>query len=439
MATAVATDLIADALAARREELVVAAVEDVRGRASPAYREAGPRDRSRTPARHTERAPRPAVRRPAPRPARDSRASSAFVERHAARRARRGIALGDFLAGVPHLPHDRLGRGARRVAREPVRPPTRRSRRRGDRDRLRRPRRDHAASAAYLDAQQLLLADGDRVRRDLLEDLLEAGEPADGGGLAAARAAGLEADARCVLVAAVAAARRTTTARCRARRARWPRPCAAADEPLAVTRHGEIVLVRALRAGRAPAAARAARARPASERRREGVVLAVGVSTVQRGSAALGAAYREASQALRRVADRRRRALAAGPERVRVPDAARRRRRAAADRARIERFVAEDRAHGGHLIDTLLAYAEADLNAKAAAEALLIHVNTAHYRLGRIAEKTGCDLRRLADVIDLLIAVRLTVATAMNERSFVEAAGLRLRVAPAGRRAARCC
>ena len=68
----------------------------------------------------------------------------------------------------------------------------------------------------------------------------------------------------------------------------------------------------------------------------------------------------------------------------------------------------EDREHGGHLIETLLAYAEADLNAKAAAERLLIHVNTAHYRLGRIAERTGCDLRRLPDVIDLLIAVRLT-------------------------------
>jgi sugar diacid utilization regulator len=47
------------------------------------------------------------------------------------------------------------------------------------------------------------------------------------------------------------------------------------------------------------------------------------------------------------------------------------------------------------------------MNAKVAAECLLIHVNTAHHRLGRIAEKTGYDLRRLADVIDLLIAVRL--------------------------------
>ena len=48
----------------------------------------------------------------------------------------------------------------------------------------------------------------------------------------------------------------------------------------------------------------------------------------------------------------------------------------------IEAFVAEDREHGGHLIATLLAYADADLNAKAAAEALLIHANTAHHRLG---------------------------------------------------------
>ena len=70
--------------------------------------------------------------------------------------------------------------------------------------------------------------------------------------------------------------------------------------------------------------------------------------------------------------------------------------------------MAEDREHGGHLIQTLLAYAEADLNAKVAAEALMIHPNTAHYRLKRIEEKTGTDLRRLPNVIDLLIAIRLT-------------------------------
>jgi PucR C-terminal helix-turn-helix domain len=41
---------------------------------------------------------------------------------------------------------------------------------------------------------------------------------------------------------------------------------------------------------------------------------------------------------------------------------------------------------------------------------LYIHVNTAHHRLARIEEKTGCDLRDLADVQELLIAIRLTGA-----------------------------
>jgi len=38
---------------------------------------------------------------------------------------------------------------------------------------------------------------------------------------------------------------------------------------------------------------------------------------------------------------------------------------------------------------------------------LHLHVNTAYYRLERIAERTGLDLRKLPEVIDLLVAVRL--------------------------------
>lgn len=54
-----------------------------------------------------------------------------------------------------------------------------------------------------LEAQQLLLAEGDRVRRDLLEDLLAGREPAPGPRLTAARAAGLDSAGRCMLIAAV--------------------------------------------------------------------------------------------------------------------------------------------------------------------------------------------------------------------------------------------
>jgi DNA-binding PucR family transcriptional regulator len=69
--------------------------------------------------------------------------------------------------------------------------------------------------------------------------------------------------------------------------------------------------------------------------------------------------------------------------------------------------VEEDAAGGGALTGTLLVYAAANLNAKVTAERLYIHVNTAHHRLSRIEEKTGCDLRDLADVQELLIAIKL--------------------------------
>jgi len=73
----------------------------------------------------------------------------------------------------------------------------------------------------------------------------------------------------------------------------------------------------------------------------------------------------------------------------------------------IARFVEEDRAAGGALLATLEAYAAADLSVKDAAAQLHVHVNTAHYRLGKIAERTGRDLRNVSDVIELLIATRM--------------------------------
>jgi DNA-binding PucR family transcriptional regulator len=59
------------------------------------------------------------------------------------------------------------------------------------------------------------------------------------------------------------------------------------------------------------------------------------------------------------------------------------------------------------LIETLHEYVAANLNATVAAERLHVHVNTARYRLGKIEEETGCNLRHMDDVLDLLVAVRL--------------------------------
>ena len=78
----------------------------------------------------------------------------------------------------------------------------------------------------------------------------------------------------------------------------------------------------------------------------------------------------------------------------------------------IHEFVMQDARDGAPLITTLRAYVACDLNARRAAERLHIHVNTAHYRLGRIAERTGCDLRRISDLVEILIAARLADANA---------------------------
>ena len=79
-------------------------------------------------------------------------------------------------------------------------------------------------------------------------------------------------------------------------------------------------------------------------------------------------------------------------------------------RPQVRAFVEDDLAAGGTLVETLRAYADSDLNAKVAAESLHVHVNTAYYRLERIAERTGYDLRSFGDLQALLVAVRLLTA-----------------------------
>ena len=140
---------------------------------------------------------------------------------------------------------------------------------------------------------------------------------------------------------------------------------------------------------------------------REGTPLAVGISTLQNGLDRIPEAYGEAVAALERV-------RAAGGV-VALPslsafdclalfgaDTARRRIPPA-----VRQFVLDDLAEDRVLTTTLLEYVASDFNTKVAAERLFVHPNTARYRLGKIEERTGCDLRHVADVLDLLIALRV--------------------------------
>src|SRR5947209_19835035 len=98
------------------------------------------------------------------------------------------------------------------------------------------------AAEVYLETERLLHAEGERVRRDLLEELLAGRPPAPGPRLNAARAAGLEPDRECLVIAASVhgdpdGPRVAASAIVRA--ARTP------VQPLTVVRQDEVVVVMA--------------------------------------------------------------------------------------------------------------------------------------------------------------------------------------------------
>jgi PucR C-terminal helix-turn-helix domain/GGDEF-like domain len=263
-----------------------------------------------------------------------------------------------------------------------------------------------AASEAYLEAESLLKAQGERLRRDLLEDLLEGRSPEPGPKLTAAREAGLEPGRPCLLIAARAVGDATADAHeLRSAAASLARGRGAVVQPLTVVRQDEIVVV-APATGVDAAELAGTLATIQARLAEQGITLAVGMSTLQ-PLEDLPAAYGEACAAVERLLGTG--GILALPtlsafesltlfghdtaSRLVSPE--------------IRRFVEEDVDGGGLLTTTLLEYVAADLNATVAAERLYVHVNTVRYRLKKIAERTECDLRRLPEVLDLLVAVHI--------------------------------
>jgi PucR C-terminal helix-turn-helix domain/GGDEF-like domain len=262
------------------------------------------------------------------------------------------------------------------------------------------------AAEAYVEAQQHAVAESDRVRRDLLEDLLARRASFTGPKRAILRAAGLGPDTRLLVASAVLAGDQYDDHALRFAALAVGRTRRTGGRALVAVRQDEIVLVAPVpRGGPEPVVAGLRRA--CAELRHRQIALAAGVSTVRAGLPEFADAYAEA-----RIA---RDGLGAAAGVLALPllssldylvlrddETARR-----LIRPEVRRFVEEDAAAGGALIATLAEFAASDLNAVAAAERLHLHVNTAYYRLNRIAERTGCDVRRLADVMELLIALRL--------------------------------
>jgi hypothetical protein len=328
----------------------------------------------------------------------------AFVRPHAARRARQGMPLVDFMHAL-RIAHRVMWEaiadwavhttGGRDVALEAC----------GLVMELIN-RGSTVAARAYLDEEQFLAVEGDRVRRDLLEDLIAGREPAPGPRLTAATKAGLHPDTPCAVVVAVPVGPVGDPYSLRSAASLLGQAAGDPARALTVLRQDETVIVRALRDRAGSVSGESVRTawRTLAD---QGTRLAVGVSTRYDTVADLGKAYHEAVSALGTlppdggvvclsdlsVLDYL--TLRADETAARMVPAA------------LRTFVAEDSRTDGTLIRTVEEYAANDLNVKAAAQRLGVHINTAHHRLARVEERTGCDLRRLADLQELLIAIRL--------------------------------
>jgi hypothetical protein len=257
------------------------------------------------------------------------------------------------------------------------------------------------AARAYVEFQQFAVADADRERRDLLEQLLTGEWPAQTELRAAAERYGVGPETPLVAVVAVASDKADavhTVSGAIARAAGLKAPA------LVVVRRDEIVAV----ASGADARGLAERVAVAHARlEAEGVPFAVAVSTVASGTGELPRVYAEARAAVGRLPESG--GVVALPSlsafeylTSRTDDTVRR----LVD-PRVRRVLAEDRERGSVLATTLRAFADADLSLRVTAERLHIHPNTAQYRLRRLEERTARNPRHFDDLVELLVAIAL--------------------------------
>jgi sugar diacid utilization regulator len=274
---------------------------------------------------------------------------------------------------------------------------------------------------AFKEAEEALSSRASVVRQSVVEILLAGSELAPGMQLGTARRAGLDLLRPLVVIVARPVGEALDQAALGVAAIALARAEGDAIEPLAVVRQDEIVVLRAMPEGvRLSTESLQSAARRLEERR---LSLAVGVSTVHDGLADVPAAYDEACLALEQlrdvggvlalselsVADYLIRRAGDGTAWRLVPP-------------EVRRFVEDDLRQSGVLSATLLAYVSCDLSVKLAAERLYVHPNTAHYRLAKIEDRTGCSMRRLTDVLLLAIAIRLEQGSAHRRPAPPEAA-----------------
>jgi hypothetical protein len=250
-----------------------------------------------------------------------------------------------------------------------------------------------AIAASYMRESQALAAGRERGRRELLDALLS-GEGVVGAHARRAESLGLAPDTPHAVVVAQAGEEPEAV--------RLATQALGTAESFVVQRRDELVAVLPVYVRRGPVELSAELGRAAERlRRTHRVELRAGVSTVCSGLAEVARGYGEARRALRH-------APAVGA--VALEDVGLLDYLAAGADDGVQRVVpagVHTLVAAGALVDTLRAYAECDLNVMRTAERLVVHPNTVHYRLRRVAELSGRDPRRFNELVELLTALRL--------------------------------
>ncbi len=332
-----------------------------------------------------------------------SRADFPITAEHAILRVRAGIALSDFLQGF------RIGQVSLWEAIVEAANPERAT-------------RDAAvdlainvmhvievgssmAAEAYMEAQQADVAEGDRLSRDVVDDLVAGRTVTPGPKAELVFRAGLGESTPVVVAVGVVAAPLPDDTRLREVLSTVRSLLGSGERGIATIRQDDVVgVVPSLGSGSELVSLIERAQRILAAR---GIDIGVGLSTVHPGVRGVPEAHREAVIAHRSLAGRPGVCplSALGPLdylTLVADDTAPR-----LVRPEVRTLVEDDTRAGGALLETLRVYAESDLNAKIAAERLHVHVNTAYYRIDQIAERTGCDPRRFTDLQELLIGMRL--------------------------------
>ena len=252
-----------------------------------------------------------------------------------------------------------------------------------------------ALAAAYVRERQAIASQSERARRDVLEQLLR-GDSTGGAYVRRAEALGLPARGPHVVAVATCGD---------ADRLSLVEQALAVDgvaRSFVASKGDEAIAVLPVYVRRGPAEVRAAIGR-AAERlaRTHGLEMRAGVGTVGDDLGDVSRGYAEARRALHHAPA----GGAVALEEVGLVDYLAEH----ADDAAQRLVPAASRALAGDeaLARTLRAYADCDMNVARTAQALVVHPNTVHYRLRRVAEATGRDPRRFGNLLDLLLAMRL--------------------------------